>query len=32
MAAVLVLLGPWMLQLLAEFTHRLIEGIPAAIH
>jgi flagellar biosynthetic protein FliQ len=32
MAAVLVLLGPWMLQLISEFTHRLIEGIPAAIH
>jgi flagellar biosynthetic protein FliQ len=32
MAATLVLLGPWMLQLLCEFTHRLIEGIPAAIH
>lgn len=32
MAAVLLLLGPWMLQMLAEFTHRLIEGIPAAIH
>ena len=31
MAAVL-LLGPWMLQMLSEFTHRLIEGIPAAIH
>lgn len=32
MAATLMLMGPWMLQMLAEFTRRLIEGIPGALH
>jgi flagellar biosynthesis protein FliQ len=32
MAAVLMLAGPWMLQLLTEFTRRLIEGIPGVTH
>jgi flagellar biosynthetic protein FliQ len=32
MAATLMLAGPWMLQLLVEFTHRLIESIPAVAH
>ena len=32
MAAVLMVAGPWMLQLLTEFTRRLIEGIPGALH
>jgi len=32
MAATLMLLGPWMLQMLTEFTRRLIEGIPGALH
>ena len=31
-AAVLTLAGPWMLQLLTEFTKRLIEGIPGVTH
>jgi flagellar biosynthetic protein FliQ len=29
--AVLVLAGPWMLNLLVDFTRRLIEGIPGMI-
>ncbi len=32
MAAVLMLAGPWMLQLLTEFTRRLIESIPSVTH
>ncbi len=32
LAATLTLAGPWMLQLLVEFTRRLLEGIPGAIH
>jgi flagellar biosynthetic protein FliQ len=32
MAAVLTVAGPWMLQLLTEFTRRLIESIPGAVH
>ena len=32
MATTLMLLGPWMLQMLTEFTRRLIEGIPGALH
>jgi len=32
LAATLTLAGPWMLQLLTEFTRRLLEGIPGAIH
>ena len=32
LAATLTLAGPWMLQLLIEFTRRLFEGIPGAIH
>jgi flagellar biosynthetic protein FliQ len=32
LAATLLLAGGWMLQLLVEFTRRLIEGIPGAIH
>lgn len=32
LAATLTLAGPWMLQMLVEFTRRLLEGIPGAIH
>ncbi len=32
MAATLMLAGPWMLQLLIEFTRRLLESIPAVAH
>ena len=32
LALTLLLAGGWMLQTLVEFTHRLIEGIPSAIH
>ena len=32
MAATLMLAGPWMLQLLVEFTRRLIESIPGVAH
>ncbi len=31
MAAVLAITGPWMLQLLTEYTRRLIENIPSLI-
>ena len=31
MALVLAITGPWMLQLLIEYTRRLIEGIPGMI-
>ena len=32
MAATLAFAGAWMLQLLTEFTRRLIEGIPGLLH
>ncbi|MDP9140059.1 MAG: flagellar biosynthesis protein FliQ [Pseudomonadota bacterium] len=31
MAAVLAITGPWMLQLLTEYTRRLVENIPSLI-
>lgn len=31
MAAALVVTGPWMLQLMTEYTRRLIESIPSLI-
>jgi flagellar biosynthetic protein FliQ len=32
LGATLLVAGPWMLQLLTEFTRRLIEGIPGFVH
>jgi flagellar biosynthetic protein FliQ len=32
MAVTLALAGPWMLQMLTEFTRQLIENIPAVVH
>ncbi|MDR3417530.1 MAG: flagellar biosynthesis protein FliQ [Nevskia sp.] len=32
MGATLLFAGPWMLQMLTEFTRRLIESIPGAVH
>ena len=32
MAATLALAGPWMLQLLTEYTRQLIENIPSMVH
>jgi len=32
LGATLLFAGPWMLQLLTEFTRRLIENIPGVVH